>query len=169
MPTVHSASVPACALSVSYQATGAFTDCYYIDVPMDVSLADLIGAFYTTPLFKLERAILAMVCRKPATDEHAVQLAEGRLTSFSIWTVETRQAQQILLREFTGSTRSWLMVEPAEHHQGTRLYFGSVVVPRKKDNHGEPVFGVLFHLLGGFHRVYSRGLLSFAARSLLKG
>lgn len=167
MPTVHSASLPACALSVSYQATGAFTDCYYMDVPIDVSLADFISAFYTTPLFKLERAILAMVFRKPATDEHAMQLADGQLTSFSIWTVEARQAQQILMREFTGSTRSWLMVEPTKH-QGTRLYFGSVVVPRKKDSHGQPVFGVLFHLLGGFHRMYSRGLLSFAARKLLK-
>jgi hypothetical protein len=71
----------------------------------------------------------------------------------------------LLLADFTGATRSWLMSEvvPAG---GTRLWFGSAVVPRRHGPGGQPQFGAGFHALLGFHRAYSRALLAAAGRRL---
>jgi hypothetical protein len=72
----------------------------------------------------------------------------------------------LLLCDFLGNTRSWLMIEP--HHEGgmTRLYFGSAVVPNTSRRTGQRRLGLRFRALLGFHRRYSRALLT-AARSRL--
>jgi len=49
---------------------------------------------------------------------------------------------------------------------GTRLYFGSAVVPRRSARSGREGLGPLFSSLLGFHKLYSRLLLR-AARSRL--
>ena len=82
------------------------------------------------------------------------------------WTVEARGTDQLLLCDFQGRTRSWLMVTPGEHGHSTRLYFGSAVVARVDRRTGRSRMGWGFHALLGFHRLYSRALLRAAQRRL---
>lgn len=170
MPAVNAEKLPANALSARYADAGAFTDCYYIDIPRPVSLQEYILAFYTTPIFKIERLILALFARTPANENDAVELSKDNSNRFSIWTVESRLAEQILLCDFSNKTRSWLMLVPLKGNEQnyTRLYFGSVVIPSGVSKNGKPSFGILFHLLGGFHQIYSRVLLKSAIAHLLK-
>lgn len=169
MTKIYTGELPQNALPIQYRDAGAHTDCYYVDISEQVALEELIQAFYTTPLFKVERAILSVFARKPSSDIDVRELSLAHSDKFSIWTVESRLANQILLRDFTHKTRSWLMTSPAETNDvlNTRLYFGSVVVPKEKSTNGSKSFGVLFHLLGGFHRLYSRALLKSAVKKLM--
>jgi hypothetical protein len=166
--SVHPAELPAGALLQHCREAGAYADCYVCDVEGPVSHAAFVEAFYTTRLFRLERFILRWLVRRPATDADARRLAEGTADGFSAWRVEARSSNQLLLADFTGRTKSWLMVGPVPDASGqkhTRLYFGSAVVPLKsRSAHEKPSMGFAFHALLGFHRLYSRLLLS-AARS----
>lgn len=60
---------------------------------------------------------------------------------------------------------AWLMTEP-DGRGGTRLHFGSAVVPRRHGDSAKPRMGLLFHALLGFHQRYSRALLGAAQRRL---
>jgi len=170
MSNIVEVSLPAKALSATYQEEGAFADCYYIDIPRDVTLETYIKAFYTTPVFKIERTLLSIVTFKVATDSDAMALSLDQSERYSIWTVERRQSNQILLRDFTQKTRSWLMIEKRKDDDAviTRLFFGSVVVPKSVSSKGHASFGVLFHMFDRFHKFYSRMLLRSAYKSLLK-
>ncbi|MBI4985926.1 MAG: hypothetical protein HZC24_11480 [Rhodocyclales bacterium] len=153
-----------------YRRDGAYTDCYYMDMPRAVSMAEYIGAFYTSPLFKIERHILALFAGKPSSDSGAKELALGQAERFAAWSVEGRAANQLLLCDFLGRTRSWLMAVPLAQapSDATRLYFGSAVVPNSRTASGKASFGFAFHALFGFHRLYTRALMR-AARSQLAG
>jgi hypothetical protein len=164
MSPVRPCEIPPGSLLASYRDAGAYADCYAADVEFFVSHAAFVEAFYTTPVFKLERLILAAFASRPSTDAEAAQMAKGESDRFAAWTVEGRAPDQVLLRDLTGRTRSWLMTAPAG--SGTQLYFGSAVVPRRDSKTGEPRMGAVFTGLLGFHRIYSRVLLS-AARSRL--
>lgn len=166
MPKVFESELPSNALSAIYKTQGAFVDCYYCEIVRDVSLDEYIQAFYTTPLFKLERSLLSLATFKRASDHDALALSLGKSDRYSIWTVEGREANQIMMRDFTGNTRSWLMVQKATGEAGTRLYFGSVVVPKGRTESGQASFGGLFHLLGKFHQIYSKALLTAAYKRL---
>ncbi len=124
--------------------------------------------FYTTWLFRLERWILRLAVARPSTDEEARQLARGERGAFAAWSVEARAPDQLLMCDFTGRTRSWLMVAPAAGATGTRLYFGSVVVPVRDPKTGEMGLGPVHGPLIGFHKLYSRLLLGAAARRLAR-
>lgn len=144
---------------------GAYTDCYSTEIARSVSQADFVEAFYTTWVFKLERTILKWAVTRPSTDAQAAMLAQGGLDVFSAWTVEDRRADQLLLCDMHDRTRSWLMAIPAESGNGTRLYFGSAVVPAKGSGPGADI-GSGFRLLLGFHKMYSRILLKAAVARL---
>lgn len=146
------------ALLARYSDVG-HTDCYFADVPRDVTFEAYVTAFYTSWLFKVERVILRLV-KRPSTDGEAAELAAGMRTQFAAWDVEDRTADQLLMCDMAGRTRSWLRVAPIDG--GTRLFFGSAVVPDKKSGK----MGWLFHALMGFHRVYSVLLLKAAVRNL---
>ena len=146
----------------SYARTGSFTDCYVLTVQDEVSLPELIEAFYTTPIFKVERWILARAINRPSTDVQAHELATGKTQAFSAWKVEHRSETEILMK--AGQTRSWLSVSPVVRPSSTKLLFGSAVVPVRAGGN----FGFIFHALLGFHRIYSRLLLSAAARQVAK-
>lgn len=166
MSSVSSCELPEGALLSRYRDSRAYTDCYVVDIDREVSQADYIRAFYTTLPFKTERLILKWAISKPSTDEDADQLAEGAADSFAAWYVEARDAGQLLLSDFRDRTRSWLMAKPAD--EGTRLYFGSAVVPEvDAETHDKPMEKG-FSVLLGFHRLYSRILLSAAKRRLLR-
>jgi hypothetical protein len=161
---VQPCELPSEALLQRHRAAGAYTDCYSIDVAQAVSHADYVQAFYTTAVFKLERLILRVFAARGSTDAQAAALARGEVDRFAAWTVEGRAPNQLLLCDFTRRTRSWLMVMPLP--AGTRLYFGSAVVPVHDPRTGASHLGFGFSALLGFHKLYSRVLLS-AARSRL--
>lgn len=142
---------------------GAFADAYTLHFPHPVSLAEFVEAFYTTRLFKVERALLALFGR-PSSDAMARAVARGDGERLAVWTVEAREDDELLMHEDSGATRSWFKAQAGAGH--TTLWFGSAIVPRRRGPGGEPRFSVVFHALLGFHRGYSRALLGAAARRL---
>lgn len=154
--SVRQTDLPPDALLMRYAESGAYTDCFVVKTTRPVSLEEFIEAFYTTPVFRLERIILWLV-RLPSTDGQARALARGERDLFAAWVVELREAKQILLD--AGRTRSWLSV--GEEGGDGVLYFGSAVVPNAGRGLPKRFRGLL-----GLHRVYSRILLAAAARRL---
>ena len=164
-PSVQPCELPEGALLAKYQLGGDFADCYVSEIARHVSHAEYVEAFYTTALFKVERRLLSWFVARPSTDEEARRLAAGDRDSFAAWGVEARSANQLLMTDLRGHTRSWLMVAGARSaaNDSTRLYFGSAVVGTRG---GSGTSGLAFRSLLGFHRLYSRALLS-AAKSRL--
>jgi len=162
---VVEADPPPGALLGRYGSGGGYTDCFVAVVPGHVTQAAYVEAFYTTALFRLERLVLALLVSRPSTDLEARRLAAGETDRFAAWTVEAREADQILLCDFMGSTRSWLMTvaDAGSPTATTRLYFGSAVVPRS--GAGRP--GVGFRAMVPLHRLYARALLRSAVRRLM--
>ncbi len=169
MSSIQRCELPHGALLSKYQHGGAYADCYVTEAARRVSHAEYVEAFYTTALFKVERLLLSWFASKPSTDVQAGQLAAGTLDSFAAWSVEGRSANQLLLSDFRGRTRSWLMVVSPENSalEDTHLYFGSAVVPVVSKKAGTRTLGLGFRLLLGFHKLYSRALL-FAAKCRLE-
>jgi hypothetical protein len=163
--------LPEAALLRQLQRNGGHTDCYTTQLPMRVTQAEYIEAFYTTPLFKAERLLLRLLASKPSTDQGARDLAQGRSDAFAVWRVAQRRPEQILLTDMTGRTSSWLMAVPDEGPERvtTRLFFGSAVTGRTNHTTGRREMGLVFHALLGFHKLYSRLLLQAAAARLLGG
>jgi hypothetical protein len=157
--------IPERALHAPYADQGAYVDCYAADIDTVVTFEQFVEAFYTTWLFKLERWILAWTVKKPSSDEEAQEIAQARRRHFAAWSEEARSPDQLLMSDFLGATRSWFMVVLQE--PGTRLYFGSVVTARRNLRTGRLELGPGYRLLLGFHKLYSRALLS-AARSKLQ-
>ena len=160
-------ALPPGSLLDHYVRAGAYVDCYSAGIVAPVSLAQYIEAFYTTPVFGAERSILKWFASRPSTDAEASSLAAGEIDSFAAWRVEGRDANQLLLADYSGRTRSWLMVAPVA--TATQLYFGSAVVPRVDAATGRRSMGPVFGALLGFHKLYSRILLSAARRRLAHG
>jgi hypothetical protein len=177
MPSIKPCEVPPNSLLRGYKDGAGFADCYVAEVPGNITQQAFIEAFYTSPLFKIERTLLQYLASRPATDADAKQLARGMATKFSAWRVEVQSPSELLLADHTGRTRSWLMAAPvAEPGQPlkTRLYFGSAVVPLSREAGSvgkaveKPRMGWMFHALLGFHRLYSRLLLTAACRRIAR-
>jgi hypothetical protein len=166
---VRPCPLPEGALLSRYTRGRTYTDCYVAELARPASQAEFVEAFYTTFVFRLERFILRCVGR-PSTDRQARELAAGTRDSFAAWQVEDRSQDQLLLADFTGNTRSWLMTAPVGQHPGdvrTLLYFGSAVVPRLDARTGKEDMGRPYRVLLGFHKLYSRILLRSARARLL--
>lgn len=161
MFSIESCPLPEKALLKRYAQQGAYTDCYRTEVTGTITHVQFVKAFYTTKLFKLERFILKWAVSKLSSDDQALQLAKGETDSFAAWHVEGRCEDQLLLTDFRGRTRSWLMVAPVGNDNKTRLYFGSAVV-RQKDSRDSLMFSVLVR----FHKIYSVLLLYSASLRL---
>ena len=166
MTSIQACELAAHALLRKYQRAGAYADCYATDVGGSVTHAEYVEAFYTTWVFKLERRLLATFAGRASTDLQARELAAGRLSSFAAWNVEARAQDQLLLSDFRGRTRSWLMVALAPDTRSTRLFFGSAVVPIVDRHSGQASMGFAFRVLLGFHKLYSRVLLRAAVARL---
>ena len=67
--------------------------------------------------------MITHLAQRPANDSDASELAAGVVPTFSAWTVESQSNEQLLLRDFSGRSRSWLMVSPDSGD--TDLYFGA--------------------------------------------
>ena len=167
--SIEPCSLPKHALLARYQLGGdleGYTDCFAIKLQKRIEFADFVVAFYTSPLFKIERFILRLI-GKPANDKKARELALGLRADFAAWTVEDRSQDQILLCDFMKKTRSWLMVELSDEERQSNLYFGSAVVFKTSEtNEVKPPAG--FSLLSRFHVWYSKALLNAAHRQLVK-
>ena len=159
--TVAPVAVPEASFLSGYTKARAFTDCYAVTVPDEITLPAFIEAFYTTRLFKMELWLLAKALKLHSSDEGARQLANAQVDRIAAWKVEQRAENEILLD--AGQTRSWLSVQASlAQPRSTTLLFGSAVVPIRPGGK----FGWVFHALLGFHRVYSKLLLAAAARRL---
>lgn len=166
MHTIQACELPEDALLRRYLGSGTYADCYTTDFAGLVSQAEFVTAFYTTRVFKLERLLLSWLAKRPSSDAEVLDMANGKRASFAAWDVEAREPRQLLLRDFQGRTRSWLMTVPQPGGQATRLYFGSAVVPVTDRRSGEATMGLAFRALLGFHKLYSRILLRAAVRRL---
>lgn len=166
MTLVRQTPLPETALLLRYGVGANYTDCLVLDLDIPVTLPSFVEAFYTTPLFRMERLILAVAAR-PSTDAGVRALAEGQIESFAAWKVEERNPDQILLRDVTGRTRSWFMVSArSDGRSGTQLSFGSAIVAVPGRAGQEASIGPVYRALTGVHVVYSRALLSAAASRL---
>jgi hypothetical protein len=132
-------------------------------------LQEFVLAFYTTPLFRVERLILGLIGR-PSRDEQALKLSQGSADSFAAWSVEARALNQLLMCDFRGRTRSWFMATEGivAGNEGTRLFFGSAVVSAGRGDTEKSDMGLLFRMLLGFHKLYSKALLSSARARLAR-
>ncbi len=166
MTSIRACELPPDALLGKYQGAGGYADCYVSEIAGQVTQAEYVEAFYTTAVFKVERQLLAWFVSRPSTDVQARELATGNASSFAAWSVEGRSANQLLLCDFQNRTRSWLMSEPCS--AGTRLYFGSAVVPAVSRRTGTASMGPVFAALLGFHKLYSRVLLRAAITRLAR-
>ncbi len=148
-------ALPPGTLLERYRGEGAYVDCLECHVQHVVSLEQLISAFYNSRAFRPERWLLGAFLGMPANSADVAQLATGKMQRFSAWTVEARTGSEIMLCDYQGRTRSWLMVDPTA--AGTVLRFGSAVLPQRKR-----ADDLLFKALTGFHRFYARRLLASA-------
>jgi len=168
MPSIQPCALPDGALLLKYAQGNGYTDCWTTAIARAASQPEFVEAFYTGFVFKLERTILAWLVSRPSTDAQVRELAAGTRDTFAAWKVEACAPQQLLLTDFRGSTRSWLMSTLATDGASTRLYLGSAVVPRVDRRTGEAKMGFAFSALLGFHRLYSRVLLHAAAARLMR-
>jgi hypothetical protein len=162
---IISSPLPDNALLNKYRTENGYTDCYTTDISIPVSQTQYVYAFYTSFVFKLERFILKWAVTKPSTDSQAQQLANGKIDKFAAWSVEARTEDQLMMSDFLGRTKSWLMVAPSK--TGTRLYFGTGIAPVVDSKTSQSSIGFGFHALLGFHKLYSVILLYSAKLRLI--
>jgi len=169
MLSVTQVAVPDDALLRTYQG-GARPerwresgDCFSTLVDRVVSLAEFVFAFYTSPVFRIERVTLSILAGAPSKEADARRLAEGSASSFAIWRVGERTATQLLMCDRYERTRSWFRVV---HLNGgkTLLQFGSAVASSERARSSKP--SRLFRLLSKFHVLYSQVLLHAAKRGV---
>lgn len=162
---VESAAIPATSLLSVYEAEPfGFVDAYNVTTQFDVSLKQHIEAFYNSWVFRPERLLIHLLLKHPSDADAVARLAAGESEAFAAWRVEARREDEILLCDVSGATRSWLAVEAID--QGTRVWFGSAVVPRRDQDGNPKPPSLVFTLLTGFHRLYSRCLLTAGAHQL---
>jgi hypothetical protein len=168
MASIQACELPEEALLRRYREQDAYTDCFAVEFPRAVTHAQYVEAFYTTWVFKLERAMLAWFLSRPSTDDQARELAAERSSTFAAWTVEARVPNQLLMCDMHERTRSWLMNAPTDEGRRTKLFFGSAVMLMTDKRTGSRKMGFAFHALLGFHKLYSRVLLRAAVKRLAR-
>ena len=147
---VRRAEVPASSLIARYLADPAsHVDAYVASG--DATLEAFVRAFFSTPIFRLERRLLRLA-GKMSSDAQVNDLASGAGSAMAAWVVEDRSATELLMKVPGSPIRTWLAVGQGE------LWFGSAIVAEG----GKVPF--LAKALMPFHHVYSRTLLRAAAK-----
>jgi hypothetical protein len=171
MPSIAQSIVPEDALLRTFRGGarpltwGGYGDCFSLIVDGPVSLEEFVFAFYTSPVFRIERFILRMFAGCPSTLAGARAVAAGTASQFAAWYVGERTSDQLLMCDRYERTRSWFRVVPIEKDR-TLLQFGSAVAATRSRDTGTPTMGGSFKLLLGFHVWYSKILLRSAQRQL---
>jgi hypothetical protein len=140
------------------ESWGSYGDCFSLLADRAVSLEEFVFAFYTSPVFRIERFLLKVFVSAPSTDFEAHAVASGSASAFAAWYVGERTVNQLLMCDRFEQTRSWFRVLPSEGGR-TTLQFGSAVAARRSDGDGKSGMGPGFRLLLGFHVLYSQMLL----------
>lgn len=144
---------------------GCYTDCFSIEVNGPTNLAAYIDAFFDSWVFRIERRVLTLIGKGPATKHDVAALATGDAERFAAWTVTGRDDTQLLMTVPDTPIRTWLRVLPDTHRShGVRLYFGSALVPPTPKDGAPARLPPVFRCTMGFHRLYSQVLLDAAAR-----
>jgi hypothetical protein len=155
---------------------GRYGDCFSVTVDRAVNLAEFVFAFYTSPLFRIERWLLGALMGVPSSDSGARALADGSAASFAVWYVGERTATQLLMCDRYERTRSWFRVVSLDGGR-TLLQFGSAVAAagaeraeraERADRARGRALGGKFRLLLGFHVFYSHLLLHAAKIGVTK-
>jgi len=147
---------------------GRYGDCFSVRVAGVVSLADFVFAFYTSPVFRIERWMLRAFIGAQSSDKGARALAHGSAASFAAWYVGDRTATELLMCDRFERTRSWFRVLALDSG-GTLLQFGSAVAAAVRDEGtGAAAQSRGFRLMMGFHVLYSKVLLNAAKTRLIK-
>jgi hypothetical protein len=144
-----------------------YGDFFSVAVDQVVSLADFVFAFYTSPVFRIERLLLRVFIDTPSSDSNARALADGSASSFAVWYVGERTATQLLMCDRYERTRSWFRVVALDRGR-TLLQFGSAVAATRDDRTGGEKIGGTFRWLVGFHVLYSQVLLHAAKVGMTK-
>jgi hypothetical protein len=145
---------------------GKYGDCFSVSVERAVSLGEFVAAFYTSPLFRIERLILGVLAGAPSKDSEAHALGLGLGKTFAIWYMGERTATQLLMCDRYERTRSWFRVMTLNGDR-TLLQFGSAVaaVPGRESSEAP---SAMFRVLLAFHVWYSQALLHSAKRGLMR-
>jgi hypothetical protein len=171
MPAITRESVPEQALLRTFRGGahperwGRYADCFSLGVDREVTLAQFVFAFYTSPLFNIERGLLRLLINAPSSRADARAIADGTADKFAAWYVGQRTATQLLMCDRYERTRSWFRVDPGSGG-GTRLQFGSAVAAKRGERTDVPQRRASFSLLLSFHVMYSRALLRAAHANL---
>jgi hypothetical protein len=166
-------SVPEESLLVTYRGGvhperwGTYGDCFAVTVDRVVNLAEFVFAFYSSPVFRIERLMLRVLVGAPSSDSDARAVAGGSAGSFAVWYVGERTATQLLMCDRYERTRSWFRVVPMSGGR-TLLQFGSAVAARGVPTRSGSRGGGVFRLLLGFHVLYSQALLHAAKLGVMK-
>jgi hypothetical protein len=146
---------------------GRYGDCFSVRVDRAVSLTEFVFAFYTSPVFRIERWLLRAFIGAPSSDTSARALAAGSAASFAAWYVGDRTTTQLLMCDRYERTRSWFRVLALDGG-GTLLQFGSAVAAARAKGAGAATRSRGFRLLLGFHVLYSQVLLNAAKTRLVR-
>jgi hypothetical protein len=144
---------------------GRYADCFAVRIERNVTLAQFVFAFYTSPLFRIERGLLRLLINAPSSRADARAVADGTSDKFAAWYVGQRAATQLLMCDRYERTRSWFGVE-TESAGGPRLLFGSAVAAKRGEKADPPRQPAAFSLLLSFHVLYSQALLRAAKANL---
>jgi hypothetical protein len=173
MSPVQEQPVPADALLRTYRGGsrpelwGEYGDCFAVSVDGAVTLPQWVFAFYTSPLFRIERFLLGLLAKAPSSDQQAMAVAAGSSETFAVWVVGARSTDQLLMCDRYGKTRSWFRVVP-QPSGVTLLQFGSAVIARRRADGATGMSGE-FKLLLGLHKLYSRLLIGAAKNRVSAG
>ena len=163
MICVRKSEIPKSALTQLYVGRrGTRVDCYAVKVKGDISLEDFVGSFYRGKLFGFERWLIEKVVGYVSNEQQLERLLKQQDITFSAWTQIERTPSQLIMQDYQSRTCSWFMVE--DSGAVTALYFGSIIQPTKHLKHGEFLSKLIFTILLPAHGLYSRLLLSQAAK-----
>jgi len=173
MFSIERTSVPEDALLKTFRGGahperwGRYGDCFAVLIDHPVGLSEFVAAFYTSPVFRIERWLLSCMVGTASTDNDARGVAEGSRSNFAIWRVGDRTPTQLLMCDRYERTRSWFRVVPA-NDDCTSLQFGSAISDTGNARARSNTLGTTFNLLLGVHIVYSQVLLHAAKLRLMR-
>lgn len=170
MTQVSAPELPPESLLARLRGPECYRDAFRASLPGEVSLGELVTAFFSSRVFLTERMALHLIGRGAGQAEIAA-LAAGETQRFAAWEMEAREENQLLMHDFLDQTCCWLAVStrgpdgalcgplPVPEVGRTFIWFGTGV---------REVGGPIMRHLQGAHRFYARQLLAGAARGLAR-
>ena len=170
MTRITAPPLPPQSLLARKRGPECYRDAFRASVAGEVSLGELVTAFFSSRAFLAERMALHLIGRG-ADHADIAALAAGRTERFAAWQMEAREENELLMHDFLDQTCCWLAVStrgpdgaldgplPVPERGRTFIWFGTGV---------REVGGPIMRNLQGAHRFYARQLLAGAARGLAR-